>query len=71
MEKLLQEQIELTQGDIIFFLDHFSQLNKESDSPTKDLMQTKERIIMLSKRLDALHKKLESIRKANDERDED
>ena len=65
MEKLLQEQIELTQDDIIFFLNHISQPNKESDSPTK------ERIIMLSKRLDALHKKLESIRKANDERDED
>lgn len=71
MEKLLQEQIELTESDIQFFVDKLSQLNKESISFLKDIIQTKERIEMLNERLDALNKKLESIRKANDERDED
>lgn len=71
MKKLLQEQIELTQGDLNFFTEHLSQLNKESVSFLKDLIQTKERIIMLNERLDALNKKLEAIRKASDERDED
>lgn len=67
MEKLLQEQIELTQSDLNFFTEHLLQLNKESVSFLKDIMQTKERIVMLQERLDALNKKLEAIRGTSNE----
>lgn len=67
MEKLLQEQIELTQNDLNFFTERLSQLNKESVSFLKDIIQTKERIVMLQERLDALNKKLEAIRGTSNE----
>lgn len=67
MEKLLQEQIELTEGDVEFFVNRLSELNKESKLLLKDLAKTKERIEMLIERRNALNKKLEAIRGTSNE----
>lgn len=67
MEKLLQEQIELTEGDVEFFVNRLSELNKESKLLIKDLAKTKERIEMLIERRNALNKKLEAIRGTSNE----
>lgn len=67
MEKLLQEQIELTEGDVEFFVNRLWELNKESKLLLKDLAKTKERIEMLIERRNALNKKLEAIRGTSNE----
>lgn len=67
MEKLLQEQIELTEGDVEFLINRLSELNKESKLLIKDLAKTKERIEMLIKRRNALNKKLKAIRGTSNE----
>lgn len=67
MEKLLQEQIELTEGDVEFFVNRLSELNKESKLLINDLAKTKERIEMLIERRNALNKKLEAIRGTSNE----
>ena len=67
MEKLLQEQRELTEGDVEFFVNRLWELNKESKLLLKDLAKTKERIEMLIERRTALNKKLEAIRGTSNE----
>ena len=67
MEKLLQEQRELTEGDVEFFVNRLWELNKESKLLLKDLAKTKERIEMLIERRNALNKKLEAIRGTSNE----
>ena len=65
MEKLLQEQIELTQDDIRFFTESLSR--PFSILSLSDQIQTMEKIERLNERLDALNKKLEAIRGTSNE----